>query len=126
MWTNLGLRRNTDSDEKTHEMPDLKLCPPTYPIFSLDEQEWYNVGIEFLSDIEWQIEAFDKLEITNDQKKLLAGLTKAHSLKMDKRSQDMISGKGKGLVILLYGRPGVGKTLTAGMGTMIIPLMTSC
>ncbi|KAL9111646.1 MAG: hypothetical protein Q9227_003919 [Pyrenula ochraceoflavens] len=114
LWSSLGIKQIADKGEmQTHEVPDMKLLPPTYPIFSLDEQEWYNVGVENLSEIDWQYEAFDKLEITDDQKRLLAGLTKAHSLGADKRSQDMISGKGKGLVILLYGPPGVGKTLTA-------------
>jgi len=30
--------------------------------------------------------------------------------------QDIVPGKGKGLVFLLYGKPGLGKTLTAGTG----------
>jgi hypothetical protein len=44
---------------------------------------------------------------------MIHSLVKIHS---EKRLQfdDIIKGKGKGMVFLLHGEPGVGKTLTAG------------
>lgn len=94
--------------------PDLSLCPAVYPVFSFEEQEWYSATIDGLKDIQWQSEAFHRLELTKSQKTLLEGLTRAHAEGQDRRSSDMITGKGRGLVFLFHGPPGVGKTLTAG------------
>ena len=93
--------------------PDLSLCPAVYPVFALDEQEWYHVALDGLEEINWQPEAFDKLEMPKERKDLLATLTRSHMAGSSRRSTDMISGKGTGLVFLFYGPPGVGKTLTA-------------
>jgi hypothetical protein len=94
--------------------PDLSMCPPVIPVFSFEEQEWYSAVIDSVKEIQWQSEAFDRLQLTTSQKTLLEGLTRAHAEGQDRRSSDMISGKGRGLVLLFYGPPGVGKTLTAG------------
>ena len=38
-----------------------------------------------------------------------------HGLGLAGKREDIISGKGNGLIMLLHGGPGTGKTLTAGI-----------
>lgn len=58
-------------------------------------------------------EAFSHLIIRENKKKLILSLVSEHGSE-DDDSDDHITGKGKGLVFLLHGPPGVGRTLTAG------------
>lgn len=68
--------------------------------------------VEYLVDIKWNDEAFQKLVMKEDRRRLIHGLVKAH--KQDGETfDDFVQGKGRGLVCLLAGPPGVGKTLTA-------------
>lgn len=67
-----------------------------------------------------QIEPFELLQIPQDAKDLIESLIDSHFDKKDAEqegieaeSQDIIKGKGNGVVILLHGAPGVGKTATA-------------
>ena len=48
-----------------------------------------------------------------DKKNLIKTLVENHAKLAKNRTRDIIEGKGQGLVILLHGPPGVGKTLTA-------------
>lgn len=65
-----------------------------------------------LDDIAWSTEAFDSLALGAKQKELVLALTRQH-IARSKCFDDIIPGKGRGLVGLLCGRPGCGKTLTA-------------
>ncbi|CAE6373442.1 unnamed protein product, partial [Rhizoctonia solani] len=57
---------------------------------------------------------FDHLVLRNDYKDLIRSLVDAHSGKGDAALlTDVVTGKGGGLVIVLHGKPGTGKTLTA-------------
>ncbi|KAI4262402.1 MAG: hypothetical protein L6R42_002424, partial [Xanthoria sp. 1 TBL-2021] len=57
---------------------------------------------------------FDDLVIREEYKRAVKALVKSHSLSPGNRHQvDLVRGKGKGLIILLHGVPGVGKTSTA-------------
>lgn len=63
----------------------------------------------------------DQLVMNDEHKKMVLALVESHSsgvrsrgaYKDNETSMDLVKGKGKGLVILLHGAPGVGKTLTA-------------
>ncbi len=63
----------------------------------------------------------DHLVIPEHTKSLIKGLAKKY-VQVDKTeggeskpwSADFVAGKGSGLIFLLHGKPGVGKTLTAG------------
>ena len=56
-------------------------------------------------------EAFANLVLPTDRKTLLRSLVEAHDNNLD--FDDFVKGKGHGLVINLFGPPGVGKTLSA-------------
>ena len=68
-------------------------------------------NIEIVQPIEWNDEAFRSLVLPQGRKTLLQSLVEAHNA--DLGFDDFVQGKGHGLVINLYGPPGVGKTLSA-------------
>ena len=101
-----------------------------YQCESYDANPWMDIvplNIELLQDIEdndaleGQNSGFEDLVIPDEYKKIVKALVKSHALgsrlgvndAMNKQQVDLIRGKGKGLIILLHGVPGVGKTSTA-------------
>ena len=62
--------------------------------------------------MQWDDSAFDALVLGQKQKKLIHSLVLQHA-KKENGFDDVIKGKGRGLVGLLSGTPGCGKTLTA-------------
>jgi hypothetical protein len=93
-------------------VPDTVLCPPYVYGFSLEKKEWCKFFIDLLNTVNWDPNALDRLILQTPQKRLLRGLVTSH--KYPEKSRDEVVLKGKGLVILLHGSPGSGKTLTAG------------
>ena len=69
----------------------------------------FNVAL--VSPIDWNDEAFRNLVLPAGRKTLLQSLVEAHNA--DLGFDDFVKGKGHGLVINLFGPPGVGKTLSA-------------
>lgn len=71
----------------------------------------------------FQTEMIDQLVINPERRKTLKALASNYIRKnhagessdMEMWSADFIAGKGQGIIFLLHGRPGVGKTYTAGM-----------
>lgn len=53
------------------------------------------------------------LILNEDKKKIIRTLVENHAQMAQQRQPDIVEGKGNGLVILLHGPPGVGKSLTA-------------
>jgi SpoVK/Ycf46/Vps4 family AAA+-type ATPase len=64
-------------------------------------------------DIPWSEHAFDSLVLDSSEKDLLLALVDRDEFRTAKPFHDFISGKGQGMIMLLSGPPGVGKTLTA-------------
>lgn len=69
------------------------------------------LNIEHVQPVQWNDEAFANLVLPAGRKTLLQSLIEAHN--SDLGFDDFVLGKGHGLVINLYGPPGVGKTLSA-------------
>jgi len=69
-------------------------------------------NVEKIQPIEWNDEAFANLVLPSDRKMLLQSLVEAHNAELS-GFDDFIKGKGRGLVVNLFGPPGVGKTLSA-------------
>jgi len=126
------IERNKFKDEHRHlfeaniEDPrDLKpehiiLLPPYVYGFVLRTRRWATFAIDHrLEAIPRSREGWDNLVIEEHIKKTVVALVKNHErLSKDKdnsavSSVDLIQGKGRGLIILLHGEPGVGKTSTA-------------
>jgi hypothetical protein len=73
--------------------------------------------IEQLHPIQWNKKAFDQLVLEKRTKELVKALVKVRI--STERMEDVIEGKGNGLIMLLHGSPGTGKTLTAGMFLLV-------
>lgn len=80
--------------------------------FSFTHKKWIDMFIDELSPVEWNEQCFDQLVLAPQQKKLVQALVTEHITNKND-FDDIIKGKGKGLVLVLHGPPGVGKTLTA-------------
>jgi hypothetical protein len=76
--------------------------------------------------VKWNKEAFDRLVLPNKTKDMVKSLVMVRAAQrglkerrvLDSMRDDLIAGKGNGLIMLLHGGPGTGKTLTAGMSTI--------
>ncbi|KAG9194301.1 hypothetical protein G6011_04336 [Alternaria panax] len=88
------------------------ICSPLLRGYSLKNKLWLNFFVNCVKDIEWQTDAFDRLVLPKNQKELILGFTESQR-KFRDTFDDVIEGKGKGMIILLCGPPGVGKTLTS-------------
>jgi hypothetical protein len=64
-------------------------------------------GVHKIQDVDWNDDAFANLVIPSGRKALLQSLVEAHHNELG--FDDFIKGKGQGLVINLFGPPGVGK-----------------
>ena len=80
--------------------------------YSFTKKLWLYFQLCHIKDIEWNERAFDCLVLPDNQKELILGFTEAHGKHGDS-FDDFVVGKGKGIILLLCGPPGVGKTLSA-------------
>ncbi|KAH6628143.1 P-loop containing nucleoside triphosphate hydrolase protein [Chaetomium tenue] len=98
---------------------DKFILPPYYQMlarcrtrgYSLKFKKWLDFFVEQITEVVWNSTAFDKLVLPPDQKELI--LSFSESQIAGSNFDDIIQGKGKGIICLLSGPPGVGKTLTA-------------
>ena len=109
--------RFADEDDESTQPPPLTLeqkliCTPLLRGYSLKNKMWLNFFVNCVEDIEWQKDAFDRLVLPKNQKELILGFTESQRKNRD-TFDDVIEGKGRGMIILLCGPPGVGKTLTS-------------
>ncbi|KAJ6499691.1 P-loop containing nucleoside triphosphate hydrolase protein [Mycena vitilis] len=81
--------------------------------FSFAEKQWFQLFIDNFSEIEWNEASFDRLVLPEASKTLVRALVSSHLRTEESKFDDIIKGKGRGLVTVLHGSPGVGKTLTA-------------
>ena len=102
---------NDDDYEITEEQA--MLTPARVRGFTLSNKRWAFFLVTGLTEIQWNNDAFAKLEIDPVMKTYIQALVESHSL-TEEAFDDLIADKGKGLILLLHGPPGTGKTLTAG------------
>lgn len=119
-----------DSDEThTYTDDDLLLTSPVVLGFAFNEKLWLEFSLSGVLDIEYNENAFESLVLPENQKKIVRALVESHKFHAANTIDDVIQGKGKGLVAVLHGPPGTGKTLTAeGISELLrCPLyMISC
>ena len=87
------------------------LMPLNIKGYNLRRKKWYDLEVDRISDVVWNKEAFSKVVIDRKAKDLIRALVEKQ-LAADVAT-DLIPGKGNGLILLLHGSPGTGKTLTA-------------
>ena len=108
-----NMRCHDNDDNYTISDKQALLTPARVRGFSLTKKTWAFFLLDHISEVKWNHDAFASLEIEPKTKRNLEALVKSHS-SHDPIFDDIITDKGKGLIMLLYGAPGTGKTLTAG------------
>lgn len=88
------------------------MCTPLVRGYALKEKLWLHFFVNSVHDITFSERAFESLVLQKNQKELILGFTSTQQ-EYTSRFDDVIEGKGRGIIILLCGPPGVGKTLTA-------------
>lgn len=100
---------------------DLLICPCMVYGYVLRSRKWVSLDVRLVQDIPSQEFGLDQLVLPEGHSDTLLALVETHSKsaklatgqKTVERQMDLVRGKGKGLIILLHGEPGVGKTSTA-------------
>ncbi|KAI1763926.1 hypothetical protein GGR53DRAFT_343868 [Hypoxylon sp. FL1150] len=106
-------RSRTETHSESHiNRLQLITLPSFIPAFSLAKRSWGFVDVESIRDIQWDTSAYENLQMDQKQKESVKRLVSTHRTSSS-GFDDFISGKGKGLVFLLHGPPGSGKTMTA-------------
>ncbi|KAF9895043.1 hypothetical protein FE257_004671 [Aspergillus nanangensis] len=102
-----------DPSEKGFSEEELLIASPVVLGFAFSEKLWLEFSISGISEIDWNEDAFDSLVLPENQKSIVKALVESHTFCAAQNIDDVIQGKGKGLVAVLHGPPGTGKTLTA-------------
>lgn len=102
----------------------LLLCSASLKGYSLKNKKWLTFSIGSVSDIVYSETAFENLVLPEDHKELILALAESQVQHRDS-FDDVIQGKGKGMIMLLSGPPGVGKTLTAESGESSLSALIS-
>ncbi|KAJ5153117.1 uncharacterized protein N7482_009595 [Penicillium canariense] len=115
-------RKNSDDGlSSVIDQKDFVLFPRRLFVYSLQDRKFVAVDIRNLRYIADQGEAFQNVIISKEHRSTITALVDAHFERKDfekdpamlSLNQDTFRNKGRGLVILLHGVPGVGKTSTA-------------
>lgn len=96
------------------------LLPPQAHGFVLRTRKWATLDIDLLEPPDYD-DGWKNLVIDQDIKSMVLALVENHERPYGSQSTidgalpsvDLVQGKGRGLIILLHGEPGVGKTSTA-------------
>lgn len=91
--------------------------------WSMSAKKFLEFDVEKISPVRWNTRSFEELVLDEGTKKTVQALVSTHAGRGgagkegdggdDGAFDDIVRGKGKGLVCVLHGPPGVGKTLTA-------------
>ncbi|KAF9881415.1 AAA family ATPase [Colletotrichum karsti] len=101
----------TDVPEFSDE--EYLIASPIVLGFSFSEKLWLEFTVSGVKEIHWNETAYDSLVLQPKQKDIVKALVESHKYHATESIDDVIQGKGKGLVAVLHGPPGTGKTLTA-------------
>ncbi|KAJ4139718.1 hypothetical protein NW768_001061 [Fusarium equiseti] len=110
-----GLKQSSEQKEESGNglnEKQLLLCNSNVKGYPLKTKIWGEFEIDHITDIAWNDDAFANLVLPSGYKNLVTCFVEgqaSHTSDFD----DIIQGKGLGVVILLVGTPGTGKTLTA-------------
>ncbi|KAM7189870.1 P-loop containing nucleoside triphosphate hydrolase [Rhypophila sp. PSN 637] len=99
------------------EPPDddfLAIMPPKIHAFNFTMKSWRLIRVDRITGVTWNKDAFKRLVVPPETRELIGAAVTVHGHYLT-TARDIIDGKGRGLLILLHGGPGTGKTLTASV-----------
>lgn len=91
----------------------LMMCHYEVPGYSLAWKRWGLFRVDHIREVDYNDQAFGKLVFPEKKKKMIRLLVEQQDIQGGS-FDDHIKGKGRGVIFLLHGPPGVGKTFTAG------------
>ncbi|PVH93720.1 P-loop containing nucleoside triphosphate hydrolase protein [Periconia macrospinosa] len=99
----------------------LLLLPPDIHGFYLNEKKWVHLFVDSIHPVAWNKKAYERLVLPAQTKDLVQALVNVRTsqkgvkqgIGISGKRTDITAGKGNGLIMLLHGGPGTGKTLTA-------------
>lgn len=103
LWDDLPPSTDLRAEQK-------RLCPPVIVCSDIVTERKYIAKVDSLEMVTWDEKAIDYLVLEENKKQILRGLVSHHSHRAED-GRDLVENKGKGLVILLHGPPGVSMVL---------------
>jgi hypothetical protein len=104
----------------------LMICDREVSAYVLEERSWVLVDVEKVTACSFQDNVMDDLQVSDETKRLIQALSQTYALPSDVKGSskdpmlpptawtaDFVSNKGRGQILLLHGKPGVGKTTAA-------------
>jgi hypothetical protein len=91
---------------------ELLLAVPYVRGYALKNKKWFILFVDQIIPIKFSDNAFQSLVMPDEKKDLILAFVESQ-VKHKNEFDDIIEGKGRGMIMLLSGPPGVGKTLTA-------------
>ncbi|KUJ21199.1 P-loop containing nucleoside triphosphate hydrolase protein [Mollisia scopiformis] len=88
------------------------LATPWVKGMDLKTKEWSQFLVDELEEIVWNEKAFDNLVLPEGEKELVWDFVESKNMS-NYAYDDFIPEKGRGIIVLMFGPPGVGKTYTA-------------
>ena len=82
-------------------------CFPRVGVYSMRDKSWSLVKVDDLKPVNFREKAFKRLVIKDEYKKMIKAMVHAYMLEQPGFS-DLVSGKGRGLTVLIHGPPGTG------------------
>ncbi|KAF7194085.1 hypothetical protein HII31_04606 [Pseudocercospora fuligena] len=104
---------SAETKKRTYTKEQLLLTSPVVLGFAFSEKLWLEFSLSGVREITYNDDAFGSLVLPDDKKTTVRALVESHKFHAAKAIDDVVQGKGKGLVFVLHGPPGTGKTLTA-------------
>lgn len=104
--------RTSELDANNEQEEQFLICHRRVDDYSLTDKRWCSFDIDLIKTVEFSGAAFNGLLLPTEQKATLLSLVEVHTNK-SLQFGDLIQDKGKGMIFLLHGEPGTGKTLTA-------------
>ncbi|CAG8971148.1 hypothetical protein HYALB_00010123 [Hymenoscyphus albidus] len=107
-----GVQMLDDSKRIPLNDEQLTHCAIIVKGYALKIKQWLSFFVDEVKPIVWSDSAFSSLVLPPAQKEIIRAFVSAQTKYKD-NFDDVISGKGKGITMLLSSGPGIGKTLTA-------------
>ncbi|KAK3302765.1 P-loop containing nucleoside triphosphate hydrolase protein [Chaetomium strumarium] len=112
-----AVANNPAASERVEDLTELSdehclLTTPWLIGFDLKAKTWGRFLIDKLGEVVWNDKAYDNLVLPGGEKELAWDFVQSKS-RSNEVIDDFVPDKGRGLIILMFGPPGVGKTYTA-------------